>query len=59
MSELSEAWLQARKAMRIADEKVAVHDWDGAELAATAALAFLYDFKLAVIHQKERHEHAR
>jgi hypothetical protein len=54
VSELSEAWLQARKAMRIADEKVAVHDWDGAEQAAVAALAFLYDFKLAVITEKSK-----
>lgn len=51
---LSESWLQARNALRDADDAVAKHDWAKAEQAAVAALAFLYDFKLAVIAEKTK-----
>lgn len=48
MSQLSESWILARAAMRQADDAVAMHDWEKAEQAAVAVLAFMFDFKMAV-----------
>jgi len=54
VNELSESWLLAKAQLKAADDAVAMHDWDKAEAAAVAALAFLYDFKLAVVAEKSR-----
>lgn len=54
MSNLSESWLKARALMNDANDAVAKHDWDKAEGAAASALGHLYDFKLAVIHEKDK-----
>ena len=54
MSNLSESWLMARASMKDADDAVAKHDWDKAEQAAVAILAFVFDFKLAVIAEKTK-----
>jgi hypothetical protein len=54
MNELSESWLLARKALKTADDAVAERDWDKAEAAAVAFLAFGFDFKMAVIAEKTK-----
>lgn len=52
--DFSEAWILADKASKNSIAKAALRDWEGAERDAVAALALLYDYKLAVAAEKDR-----